>query len=550
MDNQKDVSLQQEAAITSRQANTDGSGSRKRKPADFDNATVTTRILESPSTKRNRSRKPDHLDPILENPASLPLPERVAKLSATLDQLRANLASNKRKLDELSMSIPAGSQRPIPLVKLPEIEEWITSLSDELKADRDGLPDLADMDVRINPNQTDTGGLTSKLAAEKLLLLFVTREEALQNIMKWHTTQPPLTLLPHWTLFPRFTQRTDFSYNFRLFSNRLEHAYINLLTQHYIESFHDIQHDIDDMVSAHPDCVELLTQLQCSTIAEKRKKSQRRFVWTKQIKQNMSNYDDDQHNDARHLPASCNDNAAHATSCVATTAAGHKCLPDGNGTEKRNDLPSTSSRSECNPTDQLSAMDTTGTTISKTVNMDTVVDADRQRIVRLPETRPDPKGRPVYNRATYNRSLDQPHNRPHVQPPHRSYNHPYNRQYDRQYHQRYNRPYHQPHYRPYHNQQQRPQYRTTTGGQFDANLYTNRYNYSYNRQNYFRNRPSDRHYHTRHLPARHFRNSGAHSEQPRLPIGRNFIEQDDSPTGFYGRPHSFFSYRPHSDFPY
>jgi hypothetical protein len=126
------------------------------------------------------------------------------------------------------LSNPAASSNKEGLIhlKLPLVEEWIAELLEKLKNDNDGLTGVP---VSGKPSPAVTG-LPSKVLAEKLSWLLQAREEALQNIMKWQTTPPQLTLFPHWTLFPRFAQRTDFAANMQESSTRLERAYANLLT--------------------------------------------------------------------------------------------------------------------------------------------------------------------------------------------------------------------------------------------------------------------------------------------------------------------------------
>jgi hypothetical protein len=79
-------------------------------------------------------------------------------------------------------------------------------------------------------------------------------------------------------LFPKLMQRTDFSKHIHRFSSEFEQAYIKQITMHFIESFRNIQAEIDAIVTQRPECIALLTGQQQSELHNKQAKSNARFL--------------------------------------------------------------------------------------------------------------------------------------------------------------------------------------------------------------------------------------------------------------------------------
>jgi hypothetical protein len=193
----------------------------------------------------------------------------------TYKQAAANGTTELRAIvDGLSKSLPTNQQQCKFDITLPLVNDWIAELHDKLKNDP-RWPDVSEMDVVANYNTFVD--LPIKLLAEKLNWLFRSREEALQNIMKWQTTPPKISILPHWMLFPKFTQRTDFSKNIHRYSAQFEQAYVKQITVHFIECFRNIQQEIDVIAHERPECIALLTEEQQSELRNKRSKSNMRF---------------------------------------------------------------------------------------------------------------------------------------------------------------------------------------------------------------------------------------------------------------------------------
>ena len=155
----------------------------------------------------------------------------------------------------LSHSLPEKDKRKSLDFKLTQVNEWLSELQNKL-ADDAGWPRLSEMEI-AGKYSTFTG-LPITLLVEKLNWLVRSREEALQNILKWQTSPPKLSVFPQWMCFPRFAQRTDFSNNMLLFSARLEREYVKQITLHFIECFKTIQLEIEAIINDHPECMALL----------------------------------------------------------------------------------------------------------------------------------------------------------------------------------------------------------------------------------------------------------------------------------------------------
>jgi hypothetical protein len=193
----------------------------------------------------------------------------------TYKNATANSATELRAIvDGLAKSLPNDKLQYNFDISLPQVDEWMSELHDKLKGELK-WPDVSEMDVVGNYNAFVD--LPIKLLAEKLNWLLRSREEALQNIMKWQTTPPKISVLPHWMLFPKFTQRTDFSKNMHLFGAQLEQAYAKQITVHFIECFRNIQMEIDEIAKQRPECVVQLTNEQQSELHNKQAKSKVRF---------------------------------------------------------------------------------------------------------------------------------------------------------------------------------------------------------------------------------------------------------------------------------
>jgi hypothetical protein len=220
----------------------------------------------------------NHPDTVTQNATTINLTRDSATMqhqSTTFKNGTANSTTELRTIiDGLSKSLSTDKQQCGFDITLPHVNDWIAALhgklTDELK-----WPDVSGMEVVGNSNAFVD--LPIKLLAEKLNWLLRSREEALQNVMKWQTTPPKIAVLPNWMVFPKFTQRTDFSKSIHQYSAQFEQAYVKQITVHFIECFRNIQQEIDVIVHERPECMALLTSEQQSELRNKQSKSNARF---------------------------------------------------------------------------------------------------------------------------------------------------------------------------------------------------------------------------------------------------------------------------------
>jgi hypothetical protein len=241
-------------------------------------------------------------------------------------------------IDGLSKSLPKGTPCSKVQVQLPQVDEWVAALHDKLH-DVIGWPNLSEMEV-VGDYSTYTD-LPAKVLAEKLNWLLRSREEALQNIMKWQTSPPTIPGLPHWMVFPRFAQRTDFSKNIQRFNAEFEHKYVAQITIHFIECFRNIQREVDAIVSNRSECIDLLTEEQQTTLHDKQKKTNVRLS---QMKSGTAGN--------RNATSSKNG----TTSCITVRTSSNNAASSKNATAASNMI-ATSSKNATSVNDNV-AMDT------------------------------------------------------------------------------------------------------------------------------------------------------------------------------------------------
>jgi hypothetical protein len=234
---------------------------------------VTTANAAQPSTPNTADNIPG-----THNEREL-LPDRNTHYQAIIDDLRRQLDEQHQLVEELRRQQPSDAGRLLD-IKSPNVDAWTAELSAQLSDDATKFINLSQLRVVEKDAQFQSVSLSTaagELVAKRLLSLLESREEALQNVMKWQTAPPQLTVFPRWALYPRFAQRTDFSRTIHELSGQIEKTFVNLITQHFIASLHTIQQEIDSITNSRPECVRLLREKQCEAIAAKQKKSRVRF---------------------------------------------------------------------------------------------------------------------------------------------------------------------------------------------------------------------------------------------------------------------------------
>jgi hypothetical protein len=333
----------------------------------------------------------------------------VGQHDTTDKDAQTNSATELRTIiDGLSKSLPSDKLQYKLDIQLPLVNEWVAELHDKLKGDL-GWPDLSRMDVVANRNAFVD--LPTKLLAEKLNWLLRSREEALQSIMKWQTAPPTISVLPHWMLFPKFTQRTDFSSNIHRYCAQFEQAYVKQITVHFIECFRNIQGEIDAITNVRPECIALLTSEQQTGLHDKQSKRTARLS---QIK--SANAKPSSSTSSRLAKSSSNMNA---TSSINATSANNRTATASNNAPTADSMIATSSKNATSINDNV-AMDTApvGAQSDNSVNKPAAPwpgtpNAQRRRrgnsSRRYQSNRYAPSqgnapqtGRPIYNRQFWN----------------------------------------------------------------------------------------------------------------------------------------------------
>jgi hypothetical protein len=205
--------------------------------------------------------------------------EQANRPQSTMEDLRKQLADQKFLIDQLRKLKSADFHQQLDM-QLPDVENWLTQLSMQLRTDISDSPDVfrphvADTFMPHTLTYVDT--MPDELLAKRVSSLLQARDEALQNICKWQSVPPKLALLQQWAIYPRFSQRTNFSNTVQLLESQLERTYVTLVTEHFIHSFRSIQQEIDTVMCKRPDCIRMLRENQFDVIAAKQKKTRIRF---------------------------------------------------------------------------------------------------------------------------------------------------------------------------------------------------------------------------------------------------------------------------------